>query len=356
MTQFVTTRLDYFRALLPYDGTRCAADLLNMFEQWAKKEEPGYWFKVRQQDLIEYLGGIYGKDAISQATNLLNQLGLVHRKNHSRDGQIHTFYYQFDPSGLAKLLDLHRQLVQSVRNWADITYRIILQQVFPFLKSNSDFPASQIGLPVAQAEEQVAQVGKPEISLCIDPRFSDPQKTDPQTARAVVVEKEAEEAEESLVTAALVLDEEPELVEASESTGKEKLSAAARDGFYNRLRSLDITLTQEVRSLVRDTPPAQLERNIAALEEEATTKGLKTPIGAFKHFVSNNCQPRQDRQAWWSRAAAALGKERRDRLLQAVMEYAGEVWVIFTNGQRVLLAEAQKMSWEALAKLAEGFA
>ena len=354
MTQFVTTRLDYFRALLPYDGTRCAADLLNMFEQWAKKEEPGYWFKVRQQDLIEYLGGIYGKDAISQATNLLNQLGLVHRKNHTRDGQIHTFYYQFDPSGLAKLLDLHQQLVESVQRWADITYRVVLQRFFPLLKSNSDFPASQIGLPVAQVEEQKAQVEKPEISLYIDPQFSDPQKTDLQTAKAVVVEK-VEEKERPLTAAVVALDE-PEVAPEPEPTDEEKLSAAARDEFYKRLRSLDIKLTQEVRSLVRDTPPAQLERNIAALEEEAATKGLKTPVGAFKHFVSNNCQPRYDRQAWWSRAAAALGKERRDRLLQAVMEYAGEAWVIFTNGQRVLLAEAQRMSWEALAKLAEGFA
>ena len=355
MTQFITTRLDYFRALLPYDGTRCAADLLNMFEQWAKKEEPGYWFKVRQQDLIEYLGGIYGKDAISQATNLLNQLGLVHRKNHSRDGQIHTFYYQFDPSGLAKLLDLHQQLVESVQKWAGITCRVILQQVFPLLKSNSDFPASQAELPIAQAEEQAPQVEKPEISLYIDPRSPDPQKIDPQTAKAVVVEKAAEE-ERPLVDAVVVLAQEPEVAPESEPEDEEELSAAARDEFYKRLRSLDITLTQEVRSLVRDTHPAQLERNITALEEEAATKGLKTPIGAFKHFVSNNCQPRYDRQAWWSKAAAALGKERRDRLLQAVMEYAGEAWVVFTNGRQILLAEAQKMTWEALAKLAEGFA
>ncbi len=355
MTQFITTRLDYFRALLPYDGTRCAADLLNLFEQWAKKEAPGHWFKVRQQDLIEYLGGIYGKDAISQATNLLNQLAIVHRKNHSRDGQIHTFYYQFDPSGLAKLLDLHQQLVELVHRWADITYRVILQQVFPLLKSNSDFPASQVGLPVAQVEEQAAEVEKLEISLYIDPQFSDPQKIDPQTAGAVVVEKAAEE-ERPLADAVVALDEEPETAPASEPTHEEKLSAADRDAFFKRLRSLNITLTQEVRSLVRDTSPAQLERNIAALEEEAATKGLKTPIGALKHFVSNNCQPRYDRRVWWSRAAVALGKERRDRLLQAVPEYAGQVWVLFTNGQRVLLAEAQKMSWEALAKLAEGVA
>lgn len=66
MTQFITTRLDYYRALLPYDGTRCAADLLNMFENWASKEAPGYWFKVSQKDLAEALGRLYGKDVMPQ--------------------------------------------------------------------------------------------------------------------------------------------------------------------------------------------------------------------------------------------------------------------------------------------------
>ena len=85
----------------------------------------------------------------------------------------------------------------------------------------------------------------------------------------------------------------------------------------------------------------------------AANKGLQSPIAAFKYFVLNNCQPRNDRQAWWNEAAAALGKQRRDRLMQSVTEYAGEFVVIFTSGKRIFLQEAQGMSWEALAALGD---
>lgn len=130
-------------------------------------------------------------------------------------------------------------------------------------------------------------------------------------------------------------------------------SAAVAPTILERLRSLGVPPTTEVRSLVTQTPEAQLERNISALEESAATKGLKSPIAAFKYFVTHNCQPHNDRQAWWNRAAAALGKQRRDRLIQSVTEYAGEVVVIFTNGRRISLQEAQGMSWEALAALGD---
>jgi hypothetical protein len=67
----------------------------------------------------------------------------------------------------------------------------------------------------------------------------------------------------------------------------------------------------------------------------------------------NNCQPRNDRQSWWNRAAVALGKQRRDLLIQSVIEYAGATWVMFTNGHRVTLQEVQGLSWEAIATLGE---
>lgn len=119
-----------------------------------------------------------------------------------------------------------------------------------------------------------------------------------------------------------------------------------------RLRSLGVPLTSDVRALIAQTPEPRLERNISALEEEAATKGLKSPIAALKYFVAHNCQPRLwDRQAWWNRAAVALGRERRDQLIQAVFEYLGEVVVMFTNGQQLPLAQAQGMSWEAIAAL-----
>jgi len=134
---------------------------------------------------------------------------------------------------------------------------------------------------------------------------------------------------------------------------EDKFSAPVARTILERLRDMNIPLSQEVRSLVAKAPVAQLERNISALEEEAATKGLKSPIAAFKYFVANNCQPRNDRQSWWNRAATALGRERRDQLIQAVFEHAGEVVVMFTNGRRLPLAQVQGMSWEAIALFGE---
>jgi len=134
---------------------------------------------------------------------------------------------------------------------------------------------------------------------------------------------------------------------------QKEFSPAVTRCFLERLRSLSVPLTNDVRSLVAQTPEAQMERNVSALEEEAATQELKSPIAAFKYFVANNCQPRNDRQAWWNRAAVALGKQRRDQLIQAVFEHAGEVVVMFTNGQRLPLAQVQGMSWEAIAALGD---
>jgi len=148
-------------------------------------------------------------------------------------------------------------------------------------------------------------------------------------------------------------DSEPEPSLPVEPAVKDKFSAPLARAILERLRSLSIPISEDVRSLVAKTPVEQLERNVSALEEEAATKGLKSPIAAFKYFVINDCQPRNDRQSWWNRAAAALGKERRDRLIQAVTEYAGSTWVMFNNERRLALTQAQGMTWEEIAALGE---
>ena len=148
---------------------------------------------------------------------------------------------------------------------------------------------------------------------------------------------------------------EPESSPPLEPSISSKLDAPDPRTTLERLRTLGISLTTDVRSLVAKTPDSQLERNVLALEDEAATKGLKSPIAAFKYFVTHNCQPRlnSSRQSWWNTAAAALGKERRDRLIQGVTEYAGEEVVMFTSGRRLPLAQAQSMTWSAIADAGE---
>lgn len=148
-------------------------------------------------------------------------------------------------------------------------------------------------------------------------------------------------------------DDREELLHKREQLAGTKFSATVARTVFERLRTLDVPLTSEVQSLVQNTRPAQMERNVSALEEEAATKGLRSPVAAFKHFVKNDCRPRNDPKSWWNRAMAALGEERFNQLVQAVTEYAGAVRLFFTNGQQLTLAQAQGMTWEALAALGD---
>ncbi len=183
-------------------------------------------------------------------------------------------------------------------------------------------------------------------------RVSESPQTSSESGRCN--DEELEEIKAALANAPFMQDDsESSPSPPIEPAVEDKFSAPIAQAILERLRSLSIPLSSEVRSLVAQTPIAQLERNVSALEEEAATKGLKSPIAAFKYFVINNCQPRHDRQAWWNRAAAALGKQQRERLIQSVIEYAGEVVVMFTNGRRLALTQAQGMTWEAIAALGE---
>ena len=120
---------------------------------------------------------------------------------------------------------------------------------------------------------------------------------------------------------------------------------------FHRLRDLGISDYSKVRSLVKQTPRLQLESNIQALEELAATKGLKNPIAAFNASIKDNWQPKNDKQSWWSAAAAALGRERRDRLITYVTEFDRVLVVCFANGKQLPFDEAKAMDWDALAVL-----
>jgi len=166
--------------------------------------------------------------------------------------------------------------------------------------------------------------------------------------------EELEEIRGATANAPFMQDsDEPQHKPPIEPVVESKFSTPIARAVLERLRTLGIPLNSEVRSLVAKTPQEQLERNVSALEEESATKGLHSPIAAFKYFMAHNCQPRHDRQSWWNRAAAALSRQQRDRLIQSVTEYAGEVMVMFTNGRRLALAQAQGMTWEAIATLGE---
>ncbi len=82
---------------------------------------------------------------------------------------------------------------------------------------------------------------------------------------------------------------EPESSPTVEPPVEDKFSAPVARTILERLRDINIPLSQEVLELVAKTPVAQIERNVSALEEEAAIKGLNSPIAALKYFVISNC-------------------------------------------------------------------
>ena len=237
-------------------------------------------------------------------------------------------------------------LVQVVKQFTKRVMRVVANHAGPTKEIEKKFEPPKFNL---HSPKQIWEI-EPEniIASSSIQRISE----DPQTPveSGCCDDERLEEIKVALANAPFMQDSgEPE----SSPAVEDKFSAPVARAILERLRHLGIPPTTEVRSLVAKTPETQLERNISALEEEAATKGLKSPIAALKYFVTHNCQPRNDRQAWWNKAAAALGKQQRDRLIQSVIEYAGEVMVMFTNGRRLALTQAQGMTWEAISALGE---
>lgn len=241
-------------------------------------------------------------------------------------------------------------LVEVVKQFTKRIMRVVASHAGPVKEIEKKFDELQTDL---HSPKQICESAA-ETLIAASSLQMNTKNTEPAGKAGSRDDEELAEIIDAITNAPFIQDkDEQETSLPAEPPTENKFSAAVAQTILERLRHLDIPLSAEVRSLVAQTSEAQMERNISALEEEAATKGLKSPIAAFKYFISNNCQPRNDRQAWWNRAAAALGKQQRDRLIQSVTEYAGEVVVIFTNGRRLSLCQAQTMSWEELTALGE---
>jgi len=241
-------------------------------------------------------------------------------------------------------------LVEVVKQFTKRIMRVVANHAGPTKEIEKKFESPKFNL------HSPKQIWESESETLMTPSSIQRVSENPQTPKegGSCNDEGLEEIKAAITNAPFMQDDsESSPSPAIEPLVEDKFSAPIARAILERLRTLGIPLSSEVRSLVAKTPIAQLERNVSALEEEAATKGLKSPIAAFKYFVINNCQPRHDRQSWWNRAAAALGREQRDRLVQSVTEHLGEVVVMFTNGRRLALTQAQAMTWEAIAALGE---
>ncbi|ABA24708.1 hypothetical protein Ava_D0043 [Trichormus variabilis ATCC 29413] len=335
MTSFVRTDLRLFNLIPPDNITthirRCAADLLGMFQNWATKEQPGYYFKVRVQDLVDYLGGLYGKATVSKSAKLLHELGLVLQEKHNKDRQVHTYYYRFQSQVLDRLLQNQ---------------------------------PSQEQIESSDAQVEPSDVQSEVFTLYTDPQKTDQASLDPPTNECVVEAEEemSEEEIQAAISASLgvVFEPSPQEQPAADSADTDcqiEQPKKSRDltPFFNRLRAIDVPLSGQIRELLVKKPEDQLSRNIAALEEEAGKNGLKNPIASAIAAITRNWQPRMDAAAWWETAARTWGRERRDSLIQNVSRLFSpssgreEFFIIYKTGKMLKLSEAYNMNWDELA-------
>ncbi|MBW4674722.1 MAG: hypothetical protein KME52_12030 [Desmonostoc geniculatum HA4340-LM1] len=333
MTTFVKTDLSLF-GLLNIDGItthlrRCAADLLGMFKNWSSLEKPGYWFKVKISDLVAYLGGLYGRATVSRAAKLLDELGIVLQDRHSKDKQIHTYYYSFQSQALEKLQQNQTSQAQG--------------------------EASEVQVQLSNARIETS-------TLYTDPQETDLSSSDPPHNECVAEKEMSEEEIQTALSESLgIIFEpaaEPEELESVdlEEPYAQKPKKQKRDltPFFTRLRSLDVPLTGQIRQLLTKHAKERLHKNLTALEEEAAKNGLKNPIASAIAAITRNWIPKFDPQTWWDTAAKIWGREQRDSLIQNVTKLSTpdgqqEVFIIYKTGKMLKLCDAYGMSWDAIA-------
>ena len=163
MTTFVRTDLNLFGLIPPDNITthlrRCAADLLGLFQGWSSKEKPGYWFKARIKDLVEYLGGLYGKSSVSKAVKLLDELGIVKQHTNSKDGQIHTYYYEFVFQALEQLLQNQPSQIQPETPQVQVEASSVQPETSTLYTDPQDFDLSSFDPPLNEcvAEKEMSE-------------------------------------------------------------------------------------------------------------------------------------------------------------------------------------------------------
>lgn len=314
----------------------CTAKLIHLFT-WLSDGGKRAVQRTRKE-IYELLLREHGKDAIAAGIKILEELDILRlelndRKTNKRNGQSKTYNYWLNYERLSSLLGEgeNKTLDGEIENSSGEIETLDGDCSPPY----EDLPNTTLSTPT-------------------------------NTEHSGVEEETAEEESAEDIKAALAdspfMQEDIGTDSSSqlESSSHHTSSAAASESnnnqitIFHRLRDLGISDYSLVRSLIKETSPQQLERNLLALEEEAATKGLKKPLAAFISCVEDNWQPRNDKQTWWERAAEALGRERRDRLIAHVTELWGRVVVCFTNGRQIPLDEALSISWEALAQLGGG--
>ena len=204
MSEFITIRQSNLE-LFPSDASRntrlCAAALLEYFKYQFRQRKN--WFTITIAELRERLLEQFGKDAISKACSLLDELGLVVRRHHRLNPR--AWQYKYVATNSATVVETSATVVETSPNI--YIYRSNTQD--PTLIDPPQGGAEEIfeeGEEVAEQTEEVEEISeerKNEVSRYIGEFPSRDQSSAPE----VLGEKMPENLQQKLDKAGIEVDE-----------------------------------------------------------------------------------------------------------------------------------------------------
>lgn len=367
LAKFCTIREDYVAITT---GNRCAALLLAIFEgygNWRTDRGLSPWVDLTGDELSKAMCGLFCRKAIAKAGKLLEQLGLVRRKQISSYDR--TYHYLLLVPEVQKRIELALLWDMTLKialkcclqggGWIAASVRCLKAlwgAIVPFGTMQESFKNDALN--------QETECKEPEGTTYIDTsnNFSGtPTKTSSE------VEKTEEIRRARAASPILQESQKPQSIAKPETLDEDDFSAADDElkksaQNLNSKKSIEIPQEEELKrnridfgrcELIStlERYPDRLHNAVTAWLQWAKTTLVKDPTGSLIAAIKENWQPQlSPREAWWHAAALAWGRERRDRLLNGVVDG----WVYFRNGQQLALDKASDMSWNELAALGGG--
>lgn len=355
----------------------CAAKLIEYFRHWREWKLSTHrteWIYMPMKCIHQDLMGEHSLHVIRAAIWLLEQLGIL-EKRHNPNGQDKTWQYRFKLDVLQTLLnsergtfrseqaefnaeqhtqDQHSRILDTTTACVEETseeVRTVIADA-PFIRHVSEGLFAEESFPRAAFSGGII----PDVICLKKPCGIIPD---------VNAVQPGDESESAICKETIVEDD------FSATLGDDEFKCEFGGGIippptraksasnFNSSKSIKIPFLEELKLnrvevgsqeliWIAKKFPDRLHSAVAAWLQWAKTEKVEKPTRSLIAAIKNNWQPKlTPREAWWQDAAIAWGRERRDRLLDGVVDG----WIYFKNKQRLALDKAVGMSWDELAQL-----
>ncbi len=285
MTQILTSEpptVAYRPALAPHQ----------QYVQWTEHHQqqaqglPPCAIHLWQYLLYKYPGGVPQEIDLEEVRFFISQ------------GRSKTYCVQSLKNALWKYL-VPRGLVEVVKQFTKRVMRVVANHCGPVKEIEKRFSKLAFNLQstkqICKNEAQPIEIPSSLQSLSehTEPLSATTEKASAE--RGGCDDEEMKEIQEAITDAPFMQDDkEQESKQAIKPSDDDKFSAPVARTILERLRDMNIPLSQEVLELVAKTPVAQIERNVSALEEEAATKGVTKRLSIVVQPSNRSLSVRHD--------------------------------------------------------------